>query len=115
MSRLCAVVMGVILLYLAGNGPALADRTIHVAAAPIPQGTGTAAAPFSTISLALESGLTPGDTVMVGPGTYLEQVFVNPSGAPGRPITLKSAIPGGARIRPPPGSYSTLHIRGNHI
>ncbi|MFN3525411.1 MAG: right-handed parallel beta-helix repeat-containing protein, partial [Paracoccus sp. (in: a-proteobacteria)] len=25
------------------------------------------------------------------------------------------AIPGGARIRPPPGSYSTLHIRGNHI
>lgn len=99
---------------LACSGPACADRVIHVAAGA-QDGDGGRLSPFATLSQALDGGLKPGDTVLVAPGTYREQVFLRDDGAPGRPITLRSAVPGGARIRPPPGSYSTLHLRGDHL
>jgi len=56
-------------------------------------GPGTSAAPFCTIKPGGTQAL-PGDTVLVQPGTYREQVTPPTSGAPGSPITYQAAGPG---------------------
>ena len=56
-------------------------------------GAGTAAAPFCSISAAA-ARTGPGDTVLVAPGTYREQVTVTGSGAPGYTTTFLATAPG---------------------
>jgi hypothetical protein len=53
-------------------------------------GPGTEARPWRTISKAAAT-MGPGDTVMIGAGTYAERVRVARSGAPGKPITFSAA------------------------
>ena len=56
---------------------------------------GSAAAPWRTLQHAVNS-LQPGDTALVGPGTYRERIEVKHGGTEAAPITL-SAAPG-ARV-----------------
>ncbi|MFG2101610.1 right-handed parallel beta-helix repeat-containing protein [Micromonospora echinaurantiaca] len=55
----------------------------------VPDGNGTEAAPFCTISAAA-AVVEPGQTVLVQPGTYLETVSVARSGTESAPITFRA-------------------------
>lgn len=55
-------------------------------------GPGSAASPFCTIGAATKK-LLAGDTALVGPGQYREQVSFTSSGEPANPITLKATSP----------------------
>lgn len=55
-------------------------------------GPGSAASPFCTIGAATKK-LLAGDTALVGPGQYREQVSLTSSGEPANPITLKATSP----------------------
>ncbi|TDU83939.1 parallel beta-helix repeat protein [Kribbella voronezhensis] len=55
-------------------------------------GPGTVAAPFCTIGAATRK-LLAGDTALVGPGQYREQVTITTSGDAADPITLKATSP----------------------
>jgi parallel beta-helix repeat protein len=67
--------------FVAGNDPKASD-----------QNPGTPAAPWKTISRAGGAKeLKPGDTVLIGSGVYRENVDINVSGEPGRPIIFAAA------------------------
>ena len=70
---------------------------------------GTAAAPWKTINRATQGPeYQPGDGFAVLPGTYAEEVICGRPGALGRPVSLFSAVPRGALIRPPANAYSSI-------
>ncbi len=48
---------------------------------------------FATIAKGVEP-LKPGDTLVVGPGVYREQVFIEKSGTRDNPITVRAQFPG---------------------
>jgi Right handed beta helix region len=62
-------------------------RTLHVSRAAKGPGDGSAASPFRRISQAVAVAL-PGDTVLVGPGRYAEEVRTVRPGRPGAPIRV---------------------------
>src|ERR1019366_2472425 len=62
-------------------------KTFFVAVDGDDTGLGGANLPFKTISHAIETAL-PGDTVLVGPGTYRESLLINNSGTESKPITI---------------------------
>jgi parallel beta-helix repeat protein len=61
-------------------------------------GPGTQAQPFCTVQTAATAAVVPGDTVVVVPGVYPEQVDITASGTASAPITFESgpATPGRA-------------------
>jgi hypothetical protein len=61
----------------------------HVSPAGIDNGPGTEARPWKTISRAAATA-GPGDTVLIGTGTYAERVRLQRSGTPGRPIVFRA-------------------------
>jgi hypothetical protein len=61
------------------------------------------------------SPVAPGDTVVVLPGTYTEEVWFSRSGQPQAPITLKSLFSHAALLRPPVRAYSTLRVTGSYV
>lgn len=72
-------------LFLLAAGWIPAQTTWHVSAAAPPPGTGSASSPFPTI----QQGITAagsGDTVLVGPGTYVENIDFA-----GQDITVRSS------------------------
>lgn len=75
-------------------------------------GDGSASSPFRTISKAMWK-LAPGDDVVVGPGTYNEMVRISANGTADNPVTLRSEIPGAAKIV----SNQTfgVHIQGDYV
>lgn len=73
--------------YVSVDHPAADDRAV-----------GTAESPVASINEALRRA-KPGDLVLVTPGVYREEVCFPVSGEPGRPITLRSAVPRGAIVR----------------
>lgn len=93
-----AAVAGLLGTVLAA-GPGLAARTIHVG--PNPRGAGTCAAPkFNKIQKAIKVA-DPGDTILVCPGTYAEQLSI--VGGEKRDLTLKATKPGQAIVQTPAG------------
>lgn len=76
-------------------------KTIYVSQSASDKGDGSAHTPFNTITKAVNSKLKPGDEIVVRDGIYNESVFIPAykSGLPGRPITLRSDTPRGAKIR----------------
>ena len=53
------------------------------------QGAGTAAEPFCTLQQAAAVATTPGDTVLIGPGTYSGEIEITASGTAADPITYE--------------------------
>jgi parallel beta-helix repeat protein len=103
-----------------------ADFTTHWYIPPVPQtyyvattgsnaNDGSQASPWLTISHAVNRTLTPGDEIVVMPGTYTETVTINSDGTSSAPIVLRSQTKHQALIRPPGGTYTSLMIRGNHV
>ena len=74
--------------------------TYYVATNGSDSGNGTSGSPWRTISKAMKANLKPGDDVVVRSGTYKEAVVINKDGAAGNYITLRSEVPGGAKIDP---------------
>jgi hypothetical protein len=61
------------------------------------------------------SPVAAGDTVILLPGTYTEEISFSRSGQPQGAITLKSLFPGAALLRPPAGAYSTVNVTGSYV
>src|SRR4051794_2380209 len=76
---------------------------------------GSASAPWRTIGRAMQQKLVPGDEVVVKPGTYTEQVWINQGGSADAHLTIRSEVPGQAKILPPAGAYSTVNLRANYV
>ena len=72
--------------------------TYYVATNGSNSGKGTSNSPWRTIGEAMKANLRPGDDVVVRSGTYKEAVVVNKDGAAGNYITVRSEVPGGAKI-----------------
>ena len=67
-----------------------APRTWYVAVNGNDKNSGDKTAPFRTVSRAALA-TAPGDTVIIGEGTYTEIVYITASGKKGKPITFKAA------------------------
>lgn len=91
-------------------------KTVYVSASAGDKGNGSANAPFRTINKAVNSGLKPGDIVLVKPGIYNEGIWMTDriSGAPGRYVTFKSEKPYSAKLRPPK-NYGFFLMGANYI
>jgi len=73
--------------------PGSTGKTYYVSATGSDQDGGTLTAPFKTISkAAVLAG--PGDTVLIGPGTYREAVRLSTGGTQDKPIVFKAIQPG---------------------
>lgn len=95
--------------------PEATGRTLFVAPGGDDRNPGTAERPFRTLARAVNSARGPGDVVLVAPGDYVEAVTLRRGGAAGRYLTVLSQTPGGARILPPRGTYSTVVIQANYV
>lgn len=69
-------------------------RVLHVAPGGSDEGSGSRSRPFRTIQHALDQ-LRPGDSVVVAPGTYPDDLTLERSGTSAAPVTLTSG--GGER------------------
>ncbi|HRO25442.1 MAG TPA: right-handed parallel beta-helix repeat-containing protein, partial [Promineifilum sp.] len=83
--------------------------TYYVATNGNNSGSGTSSSPWRTISKAMTANLKSGDEVVVRSGTYNEGVYITKNG-----ITLRSEVPGGAKVDPPSGKIG-IHIAGDHV
>ena len=79
-----------VLVWSAGRFPS-AIVTWHVSTAGSDANPGTFAQPFRTIQKAVNI-VSPGDTILVYPGTYTGQVTIKRSGAAGKFITLRPGV-----------------------
>jgi parallel beta-helix repeat protein len=77
-------------------------------------GSGGANSPWRTITKAMRANLQPGDEVVVKSGTYNEAVYVNKNGKAGDYITIRSEVPGGAKIVPTDNKAGIL-IDANYV
>ena len=59
-----------------------------------PTGPGTEAQPYCSITAAVNLRAQPGNTILVKPGVYREQVTIRASGTAGSPIVLRATGPG---------------------
>lgn len=87
--------------------------TYYVSKSGSNSGSGSSSSPWLTISKAMQSGLHAGDTVIVRSGTYNEQVRISASGNANGYITVKSEVPGGAKIVT--SSTYGVHIQGDYV
>lgn len=76
--------------------------------------SGSENSPWRTISKATKADLKPGDEVVVKSGTYNEAVIVNKDGKIGDYITIRSEVPGGAKIDPP-GNKPGITIIADYV
>ena len=94
------------------------DRTFYVSKTGSDANPGTHGSPYLTINRGVEtSGLTGGDCVEVGPGTYTEQIYWSANGTDDSDdgyIVVYSEVPHAAKIRPRSGDYSTVNMSGNY-
>jgi serralysin len=88
--------------------------TYYVATNGSDSANGSAKSPWRTISKAMQANLKPGDDVVVKSGTYKESVVFSKDGSAAGYITLRSEVPGGAKIDPP-GDDPGIHIRANYV
>lgn len=76
---------------------------------------GSATSPWRSINHAMQSGLKPGDEVVVRPGTYNESISIDRDGSAAGDITLRSEKPGEALIRPPAGAWNAISVNANYV
>ena len=89
--------------------------TYYVSTSGSDGSNGSANSPWRTINKAMKANLKPGDEVVVRSGTYKEAVVVNKDGAAGNYITLRSEVPGGAKIDSARAKRSGVHINANYV
>jgi serralysin len=77
--------------------------------------SGTSGSPWKTISKAMKANLKPGDEVVVRSGVYKESVTINKDGNAGNYITIRSEVPGGAKIDVPDGNTFGINVNANYI
>ena len=105
----------VILLSLASS--ASQATNFYVATTGNDSNTGTQSQPWQTIGHAANA-VSPGDTVIVEDGTYVEAIWIVASGSSGNPITFQSANKWGASIAPTSGliaGQSVINISGSNV
>ena len=83
--------------------------TYYVSTNGSDSGKGTSGSPWKTISKAMKANLKSGDEVVVRSGTYKEGVHISKDG-----ITLRSEVPGGAKIDPPWDKIG-INIGANYV
>ena len=88
--------------------------TYYVSTTGSNSGNGSAASPFLTISKAMWN-LSAGDEVVVAPGTYNEMVRISASGTANNYITVRSEVPGAAKIVAPSTQPYGVHIQGDYV
>jgi Ca2+-binding RTX toxin-like protein len=88
--------------------------TYYVSTRGNDSGSGGANAPWQTIGKAMKANLRPGDEVVVKSGTYKEAVVVHKDGRAGDYITIRSEVPGGAKIDPP-GNKPGVVIAADYV
>ena len=97
-----------IALCLSLAGPASAQSTWYVDLTGTPPGSGTVGDPYTSIDFALNQPSTlSGDTVLVAPGTYVENVTF-----PGRGVSLIATAGAGATTIDAGGSGSAVTFQG---
>jgi serralysin len=84
--------------------------TYYVATDGSNDGNGSATSPWRTINKAMKAKLQPGDEVVVRSGTYKEAVTINKDG-----ITLRSEVPGGAKIDASGTGKMGINVDANHV
>jgi hypothetical protein len=90
-ARLTSLALGLSLLAHAAPSAAVLIYVDGASNSCSTNGPGSASQPFCTISAALTAHHGPGDTILVRPATYREQVTVPGSGASGNPLVLLAA------------------------
>ena len=88
--------------------------TYYVATNGSNLGDGSANSPWLTINYAMRADLKPGDEVIVREGTYNQSVLVSKDGAAGQYITIRSEVPGGAKIVPPAGKPG-INVNADYV
>jgi len=83
--------------------------TYYVSTNGSDSGKGTSGSPWKTINKAMKANLKSGDEVVVRSGTYKEGVHISKDG-----ITLRSEVPGGAKIDPP-GEKIGINIGADYV
>ena len=89
--------------------------TYYVATNGNNNGDGSSGSPWRSISHAMSANLSPGDEVVVRPGTYNESVNITRDGSASDYVTLRSEVPGEALIRPPSGSWNAISVNADYI
>ena len=84
-----------VLLAILAFSPAARATTYYVSLQGSDDGKGTQAAPWRSLQHAVDS-IRPGDTILVGPGTYRERIEWQRGGTEDSPMTI-AALPG-ARV-----------------
>ncbi len=111
MVRRFVVVVGVLALSIASRSPLLA-ATFYVSPSGSDSASGTIETPFRSVQHGA-SVLSPGDTLVILPGTYAEAVVLSRGGTPQAPVLI-SAEPGAELVSPDPSaSLSAFDVRGD--
>jgi parallel beta-helix repeat protein len=97
--------------------PPPTGHVFYVATTGNDSNPGTQEQPWRSISITVGGGrnLQPGDTIIVMPGTYTEQIWFNDGGDATGYVTLRSQTKHGALLRPPSGAYTTLNLDASYI
>lgn len=88
----CTILRRSLPLFLVAAQALTAQMTWHVSVNGAPAGTGSAASPFPSIQAGIDA-TNPGDTVLVGPGVYFENINFF-----GRAITVRSSTGAAATV-----------------
>src|SRR5688572_29573606 len=89
--------------------------TFYVSVHGSDDGTGSSSSPWRTIKKAMKAKLEPGDEVVIKSGTYKEAVFVSKDGNASDYITIRSEVPGGAKIDASGTGIIGINIAANYV
>lgn len=87
----------------------------YVATSGSNNASGSATEPFGSIQQALNSGLQPGDEVVVRAGTYQEAIYINDGGSAAGNVVLRAEEPGTVTIAPPSNSWNAISVDANYV
>lgn len=76
---------------------------------------GSSGSPFKTINQALDSNLKAGDEIVVRAGTYKEALNIDKGGSAAADLTIRSEVPGGAKIEAPSGAHNVISVNANYV
>ena len=87
----------------------------YVATSGSNNGNGSTTEPYRSIQQALDSGLQPGDEVVVRAGTYQEAININTGGSAAANVTLRAEVPGTVTIEAPSSGWNGISVNDNYV